>query len=51
LGCSFGEVEGEGGLVGTKVVDVENELLGEELWFTPYDPSNTGIDESIPADY
>lgn len=27
LGCVFGEVEGEGGLVGVEVIDVEDEFL------------------------
>ena len=44
LGRAFGEVEGEGGLVGAEVVNVENELLGEVLWGAPDDPAYAGID-------
>lgn len=34
------EVEGEGSLVGTQVVDVEDEFLWQELGITPDDPSS-----------
>lgn len=51
LGGAFGEVEGEGGLVGAEVVDVEDELLGEVFWGTPDDPPDTGIYEAIPWGY
>ena len=44
LGRAFREVEGEGGLVGAEVVNVENELLGEVLWGAPDDPASAGID-------
>jgi hypothetical protein len=42
-----GEVEGERRLVGTKVVDVEDELLGEVFGVTPDDPTYTWIDKTI----
>ena len=44
LGGAFGEVECEGGLICTEVVDVEDELFGEIFRGTPDDPSNTRID-------
>lgn len=47
LGGALGEVEGEGGLLGAEVVDVEDEVLGEVLVGAPDDPANTGVDEAI----
>ena len=47
LAGALGEVEGEGGLVGAQVVDVEDELLGEILGCAPDDPADTGVDEAI----
>lgn len=47
LGGALGEVEGEGGLVGAEVVDVEDELLGEELGVAPDDPADSGVDETV----
>jgi hypothetical protein len=47
LGGALGEVEGEGGLLGAEVVDVEDEVLGEVLVRAPDDPANTGVDEAI----
>jgi hypothetical protein len=44
---ALGEVESEGSLVGTEVVDVEDKFLREELRCTPNDPANTWVDESI----
>lgn len=44
---TLGEVEGEGGLVGAEVVDVEDELLGEVLGSPPDDPADTGVDEAV----
>lgn len=49
LGGTFGEVEGEGGLVGTEVVDVEDELLGEVFGSTPDNPADSWVDESVPV--
>jgi hypothetical protein len=49
LGGAFGEVEGEGGLVGAEVVDVEDEFLGEVFGGAPDDPAYTWVDESIPV--
>lgn len=45
--CTFGKVEGEGSLVSTEVVDVEDELLGKIFWRSPDDPTNTGVDQTI----
>lgn len=47
LGGTLGEVEGEGGLLGAEVVDVEDEVLGEVLVGAPDDPANTGVDEAV----
>ena len=47
LGGALGEVEGEGGLVGAEVVDVEDEFLGEELGVAPDDPADAGVDEAV----
>jgi hypothetical protein len=44
---ALGEVEGEGGLVRAEVVDVEDELLGEELGRAPDYPADTGVDKSV----
>lgn len=43
----FAEVEGEGSLIGAEVVDVEDELLGQELGAPPHNPTNTRVDETI----
>ncbi len=48
LGGAFGEVEGEGGLVGTEVVDVEDEFFREEFRAAPDDPAYAGVDETVP---
>lgn len=44
LGSSLGEVEGETGLVGTEVVDVEDKFLGQVFGGSPNNPANTGVD-------
>ena len=44
LGGAFGEVEGERGLVGTKVVDVEDEFCRKVFRRPPDDPTDTGVD-------
>ena len=44
LGGAFGKIEGEGGLVGAKVVDVEDKLFGEVFGGAPDDPAYAGID-------
>ena len=41
---AFGEVEGEGGLICTEVVNVEDELFGEIFRGSPDDPANAGVD-------
>lgn len=43
---ALAEVEREGGLFCTEIVDVEDELLGEILWRAPEDPANAGVDLS-----
>ena len=47
LGRATREIEREGRLVSTEVVDVENELFWQELRVTPYDPPNTGVYETV----
>ena len=41
---AFGKVEGEGGLICTEVINVEDELFGEIFRGTPDDPANAGVD-------
>ena len=43
LGGAFGEVEGERGLVGAKVVDVEDQFFRKVFGRAPDDPADTGI--------
>ena len=43
LGGPFGEVEGERGLVGAKVVDVEHQLLRKVLGRAPDDPADAWV--------
>lgn len=40
---AFGKIEGKGGLVGSEVVDVENELFGEEFRRAPDTPTHAGV--------
>ena len=47
LGGAFGEVEGEGGLVGAEVVDVEDEFLGQVFGGAPDDPADAGVDKAV----
>jgi hypothetical protein len=49
LGSAFGKVEGEGGLVGAQVVDVEDEFFGEVFGGAPDDPAYTWVDEAVPV--
>lgn len=44
LGSTTGEVQSEGSLVCSKVVNVENELLGEVLRIAPDAPADTRVD-------
>ena len=48
LGGALGEIEGEGGLVSTEVVDIEDEFFGEVFRCTPDDPAYTWVDEAVP---
>lgn len=41
---AFGKVEGEGGLICTEVINVEDELFGEIFRGPPDDPANAGVD-------
>jgi hypothetical protein len=49
LGSAFGKVEGEGGLVGAQVVDVEDEFFGEEFGGAPDYPTYAWVDEAVPV--
>ena len=44
---SFREIEGEGSLVGTEVIDVEYQLLGQILGRAPHNPTHTRIYKSV----
>lgn len=44
---AFGEVKGEGGLVSSKIVDMEDEFFRQILFAPPDDPPNSCIDKSI----
>ena len=41
---AFGKVEGEGGLICTEVVNVEDELFGEIFRGSPDDPADARVD-------
>lgn len=43
LGGAFGEVEGERGLVGAKVVDVKDQFFRKVFGRAPDDPADTGV--------
>jgi hypothetical protein len=49
LGGALGEIEREGGLVSTEVVDIEDEFFGEEFGCTPDDPAYSWVDEAVPV--
>ena len=51
LGGTLGKVKSEGSLIGAEVVDVEDELLWEELWLTPDNPSYSWVDETCLSQY
>lgn len=44
---ALGEVECEGRLVGAKVVDVEDEVLGKVFGCTPNDPADARVHEAV----
>lgn len=43
LGGAFGEIEGERGLVGAKVIDIEDQFFRKVFGRAPDDPADTGI--------
>lgn len=43
LGCAFGKVQGKGGLVGSEVIDVEDEFFREEFCRAPNTPAHARI--------
>lgn len=45
--CTLREVEGEGRLICSKVVYMEDELLRQVLFVPPNDPPNSCIHESV----
>jgi hypothetical protein len=47
LGSTLGEIEGKGCLVGSEVVDVEDEFLRKVFWGSPDNPADTGVDETV----
>ena len=47
LSETFGEIESEGWLIGSKVVYVEDEFFGQVLFVPPNNPPNSGIHEAI----
>ena len=47
LACAFGEVEGEGRLIGTKIVDIKDEFLGKILGRPPDNPSDAWVNKAI----
>ena len=47
LRCSLGEIEGERGLIGAKVVDVEHQLLRKIFGVSPDHPSNTWVNKTV----
>lgn len=47
LGGALREVQGERGLVGTKVVDVKDQLLGKVLGVSPESPTDTRVDKTV----
>ena len=42
-----GKVKGKGGLVGTKVVDIEDEFFGKVFGIAPNDPTHARINKAI----
>jgi hypothetical protein len=47
LGRTLGEVEGERSLVCSEVIDIENELFGQEFGCSPDNPAYTWVDETV----
>jgi hypothetical protein len=41
---TFGEVKGEGWLISSKIIDMEDKFFRQVLLVPPNDPSNTSID-------
>lgn len=44
---TFGEVEGEGRLVGSKIVDMKDELIGQVLFTPPNHPTYASIHKPV----
>ena len=44
---TFGEVEGESGLLSSKVFDAEDKLFREVLFGSPNNPPNSGINKAV----
>jgi hypothetical protein len=41
---TFGEVEGEGGLISSKIINMKNKFFRQVLLVPPNDPANSSID-------
>lgn len=44
---TFGEVESECGLIRSKIVNVEDKLIGQVLLVPPHDPPDTGVHQPV----
>lgn len=44
---TFGEIEGEGWLIRSKIVDMEDELIRQIFLAPPDDPPDSGVDEAV----
>ena len=45
--CTFGEIESESGLVGAKIVDMEDEFFRQVFLVPPDNPTNSSINKPI----
>ena len=41
---TFGEVEGEGGLISSKIINMKNKFFRQVLFVPPNDPTDSSID-------
>lgn len=45
--CTFGEIEGESGLISPKIVDMEDKFVRQIFLVPPDDPTNSSINKPI----
>jgi hypothetical protein len=45
---SLGEVQSEGGLIGSEIIDIEYKLLRKVLRGSPDNPAYTWVDKTVP---